>query len=322
MYYNYPNSYPQYGMAGYTYPTQPMVKGTQVLTQDQINYLRHKVDNKVQITQEDALRSRCTHKDINGVLTLEPEGQDGSVARCTICGAVFDTKQIPQQTLQEAIATVTDCLQQTKTWWLDIPPEVAKDYMTILPLLEKLPYLYNVATDHWNRAMSNSYLQPVNASYGAGFNAVDSIIATGMVPMNPIYGGYQQPMYQQQAPMYQQQPQPQVAPQYAAPYGQAQPMPQMQQPVQNPMGGMVAPQQYYQPAFPVAPSGNVFGYEGTQTVQPQPMTQVQPQAYQQAPMGAPVAPQPQAQPQQAVQTPVAPPTAPAEVPTVEKKFNL
>lgn len=307
MYQNYPYG----GMMGYAYPNQQMPKGVQILTQDQINMLRRNVNDRIQITQEDALRARCTHKDINGVMTLVPDENEKGLVRCTICGAVFNSEPIAPGTLQEAINTVSDCLQQTKTYWLDIPADVAKDYMTIIPLLTKLPRLYNIATEHFNRASNYAYVQPVNQAFG-GFNAVDSVIATGMSPyMNPYMMGYQQP-YMQQPMMGGYQPQPQVAPQYQ-PAPQAAPAPVQQQMMNAP----------YQPNF------NVFGYEGGMQ-QPAPAyngyQQVQPQVVAQpAPMGAPaqapVAPQtaPAAPAEQAA---IPTPTAPAEIPTVNKQFTL
>lgn len=312
---------------GYNYQPQPVKPPTQPITPEMMKQLNAKSEiNQIALTQDDMIRSSCTHKHpVTGAIALEP--LTNGRHRCLICGDEFDVNQYDDNEVKQAVDIVKNILQQTKMYWYDINPEICKDYMPMIKLLDNVSRLYNIALDHFDRINGSASMIPTNNSYG-GFAAVDSVIAQGVVPnyygmpVAPGYGGYPQPNYG--APAYLQQPQayPQAAPNVA---------PNPQQSVYGMNYGPIG-------------TGNAFGYEASpqvpvaqtpmysqqQNVMPnfgafQP--QVQNTVVQQNPQ-APVAPMPQAQSamptQQAPQVPVpsqpvAPPTEPA---TVEKKFSL
>ena len=82
------NNYPMNQQVGTQVINRPVPKSTQPLTAEEINQLRAKT-TKIdwQVTMEDVLKSKCTHKDKNGASTLinNPDG----TSHCTICGADF-----------------------------------------------------------------------------------------------------------------------------------------------------------------------------------------------------------------------------------------
>lgn len=182
--------YPQPGMQ---YAQRPQAKMTQTLTPEQIKQLKNNGGTfNLHISQTDMWRAICTHKE-NGNIVLVENG-DGTVT-CPICGATFSIVSSDQQTVQDAAKIVSDVLQTIKTMYLDIPEEMATQYFQILPLLEKMPQLYNIAMSNFNKYDNPNQMQAGNSMYG--FNALNAIT-------NPAFG-MGMPMYQPQ-PGYQQQP--------------------------------------------------------------------------------------------------------------------
>lgn len=278
----------QYGQFGFAQQPQQAIKPVQPLTQDEINHLRNKVNDmiNVSLTEDEILKAKCTHKDKNGQMTLfplNPNAPENGDVYCEICGATFNVNPINDETCENAIAVIKNVLQQTKTLWTDIPVSVATDYMVVEPLLGKTMKFYKVASEHFNRANNGTTIQQMGMNngyaYGNPFDAANAL-ANGMPyyyggPQGPM--GYQQPMGPQ--PVYGQQ-----APQ-GAPVGYQQPM-YPQQPV-APMGyqqPMYNQPQYQAPMPGVGMGGNPFGVEVTQPPAAQPV--VAPQAT--APVAQPV----------------------------------
>lgn len=263
----YMGGYPQYPQYA-QYQPRPQAKGYQPLSAEQIKDLRSKVENiDWRVSQEQLNRSICTHKE-NGQLTLSECG-DGTV-KCSICGAKFHLNQFNKQDVTEATNHMLDILQNIKTIYGDIPPALAQNFFQIIPLLEKVPAMYDVAANNFD---SYDNPQGANGVYYNGYQP-NSFAVIGQM-MNP-YGYMNQPMagyYQQPAPV-QPQPAGQVGygnPFVAAPaYGQPQPM------AQAPMAPQFAPQQ-----MPMAPDAGAIPMMNNMNMQ-------QPQQMPQQP--APVAP--------------------------------
>lgn len=245
----------------------PSPKRMNVLTTDEIEKLTRQ-DNKfsLALTETDKARAACNHRTADGTgFSLVDDVRDGvPVVRCTICGYEFEPLgNLDDQELKAATRTIVNILNAIKMTYVDLDPTVARQYFQIIPLIDKIPDLYKLA--------SANYAKHENAMGGYGYNT-NGNNTIGM--FNYIMGflGGQQP---QGYNPYAQQAQPGFNPyqQGYNPYGTA--------PGYNP---------YAQPAQSQQPQGQPQGYtaqtNGFQTT------------YGAAPQGqsAPQAQQPQGQP--------------------------
>lgn len=285
------NFYPmtQYNTGyGYAAP-RPQARNTQPLTKEQIEKLKQNSNAfSLKIDQEDIWRGICTHKEKNGHSALVRD-EDGS-ERCLICGAKFNMYDASKKEVEDITKKVVDVLQTVKTLYVDASEELVSHYFQLLPLIEKIPQIWELAVNNFSKY--ESMPDQVN-QFGprlSGFDMMNRILTPyGGMPQQPYgYAPQYNPAPQQYD--YNMQPQPQTAPQYN--YGYQQPMAQpMADPYNNPMA-------YGAPA-PVSPQAPV---PGTIPAAPQPMV-------------APTAPE------AAVQPPTAPANPQGEV-QQQATFNV
>ena len=248
----YPNNMGGYAPSGYVQQPIAVQKPKNVLTPEEIKTIRQKGDKfSLGLTEEESLRGICFHKDENGMETLRDNG-DGTVT-CTICGHTFDPLQnCTQEDIQMYVDNITDVLQTIKLLYIDMPSEAAREYFQIIPLIQKVPKLFKIASDNFNRHENyNGY------RYNGAPNTINlyqmlssGAISPGFAQQGYMPQGYPQQPYQQQGFMNQGYPQQGYAP--------------IQQPYQmqtNGFGGYgTAPvQQGYQPVT------TGFGYTPNQT---------------------------------------------------------
>lgn len=233
------------------YAPQQIPQYTQPLPLERIRAMKKGGNTKftVVLTPEEKDIGICTHKDPdkNNEFSLI-ENTDGTHS-CYICGETFTIATYSREDVESAVSVINDILQNIKTFYLDMPATVASEYMTIIPLIKKIPHLYEYAINNFNKYDVGLH-NPVGGQNA--FGILNNIMAPGaMMPgmyNQPVYGGMQYPMgnpygmNQPQMPnqygMYQQQQQ------MGNPYGQP--------PVGgNPfaMGGGI-PQQPQQPQQP------------------------------------------------------------------------
>ena len=279
----YNNTIGNYGPSGYMQQPVTNPKTQNVLTPEEIKSLRKNVDKfTLALSQDEALRGVCFHRDENGFETLQENG-DGTYT-CSVCGYKFDPKQnCTEDKLQEYVKDIIDVLQTIKLLYSDMTPDMAREYFTIIPLIEKVPRLFKIASDNFARHENyNSY------RYNG---APNTISLYHMLNNGSLNNMYQQPMmgqgYVNVPPMGQQPVQNQYPQSNGFGYGMATP------PVGTPAG---TPGGYQ-------PTTTGFGYVPNQTnINNQP-TGTLPQnnvAYApQAPLASPT-----------VQQPIAPVTAP------------
>lgn len=273
---------------GMPQPYQPPVpKMTQILTAEEVKELRNKNGSfSINVDPIELKKSLCVHRAGGAFATIQ--NSDGVSVDCTICGENF----IPIYTndmneIESAVKKVTDILNTIKMAYVDLPPEMGREFMPIIALLSKIKGLYAIAINDLNK-YTNFQADVNNGSgYGNAFTNLNMVVG-GM----PQYGygyGYAQP----QPAMYGYGQQ--VPPQFG--YGQ-QPMPGMYDPnqqmgysaqvaAQNMAPGVAPqaqPQGYY--GSPVPPAQNPF-YVGSMPAVPQ-----QPGFPTTPAMGAPQAPQP------------------------------
>ena len=245
----YPNNMGGYAPSGYVQQPIPVQKSKNVLTNEEIKSIRQNGDSfSLGLTADESLRGICFHKDENGVETLRDNG-DGTVT-CTICGHRFDPLQnCTQEDIQMYVDNITDVLQTIKLLYIDMPTEAAREYFQIIPLIQKIPKLFKIASDNFNRHENyNGY------RYNGAPNTINlyQMLSSGAISPGFAQQGYMPNGYAQQP--YQAYPQQG----YGAPIQQ--PYQQMQA---NPFGGYgTAPMQ---PQGGYQPTTTGFGYTPNQT---------------------------------------------------------
>lgn len=234
-----------YAPAGYNYAPQQQQapKYTNPLTMEEIKMLRQKGEKfTLGLTQEEQLRGVCFHRDQNGETLVE--NPDGTV-RCTICGHVFDpVNGLTKDELEAAVAGVTDILQTIKMLYLDMPEEAAREYFQIIPLINKIPQLYERAAENFSR---HENINNFRFNGAPSASLLYNMLGSGSFNPTMGMGGFQQqPMMGQPAmgQPYMNQPiygQPQMM-------GQQMGQPMMGQQVQGSNGfGYTNPPTGYQP---------------------------------------------------------------------------
>ena len=221
---------------------QQVQKFSNALTNEEIEMLTKATSKfSLNMTNEQRLRGICNHRTADGMGDAIVRDDITGALRCQICGYTF--RQVdPNMTadeIKDTISQVIDLLQTTKLMFIDMPAESAREYYQIIPLLEKLPELFEIAAKNMTKHEAYGWnVKNPNMSAYSMFQNLSNIYGNGA-----FMGGMGAPM--------QGNP-------YAAPY-QAQPTPQ---PMQGnpyaaaPMGGMPYANPY------AAPQSNGFVMTG------------------------------------------------------------
>lgn len=220
-------------MGGYMYQgmAQPVQKFNNPLTPEQIKKLQQKGEQfSLTITEEEWLRGVCNHRNAEGTgdtLVFDPLTGE---ARCTICGYKFKPIEpdVSFDDIKQDVERIVDILQTIKLMYIDLPPAAAKEYFQIIPLIDKIPQLFEFATKNFTKHETYNW-QYNNRNMGtmSMFNNLQSMFSNGMVGApygQPMANPYQTPMqqpyeanafgypgasvmpnpaFQQQPPMYQ-----------------------------------------------------------------------------------------------------------------------
>ena len=196
---------------------QQQTKQMNVLTADEIQTLM-KQENKftLALTQTEKLKAACNHRRADGLGDSLVENPDGTVS-CQICGYTFkpvDPATSGEEYLNAAVAEIVDILQTVKMLWIDVDPQVLREYSQVLPLIEKLPQLYQIAVKNYsNHENYNSWAYAgKNMSTLQMFSMLSGLLAGAGTPNQQQFTAapqgapnYGQPMY---GYGYGQQPQP------------------------------------------------------------------------------------------------------------------
>lgn len=203
-FYNQNNMYNPGFMGGAVYNPQPVKpKMTNPLTAEERDAL--KVDNSftLTVTPAEMAAAVCTHKDASkGEFSIVPNA-DGTCT-CSICHTTFNPNIVDDATVNQACELVLNCLETIKLMNLDANPELIRGYFQMIPFLKKMPQLWKLSNNSFNRYNAQAPVQQAtgNVSY---FNALN-MLQNPTVPMAQPYGynyGFQQPMMGQ--PMMPQQ---------------------------------------------------------------------------------------------------------------------
>jgi hypothetical protein len=157
---NFQGQQPQYVPQGtgawYNGNSNPNISPKQPnnLSQEEIQKLLQKENQfSLQITEMEKLRGICNHRRADGMGDALVEDPVTGVCRCQICG--YEFKPIDAQTSQEdlsnSVANVLDILQTIKLLYINMPKEAGREYWQIIPLIEKIPKLFEYAVKDYSK---------------------------------------------------------------------------------------------------------------------------------------------------------------------------
>lgn len=197
----------------YTPPQQPH-KIQNILTPDEIAHLvKDKNQFSLALTQEEKLKACCNHQWTDKNIDALVEDQTDGRVVCQICGYKFkplDAYTTTKESLQAAVDDILDVLQTIKLIYFDLDGTVAREYFQIIPLIERIPGLFDIASKNYakHESVMPWATNGKNMSTMQAFAMLSSMLNGGGAP-NPAM--YQQQPYGYQGAYYQQ-PQPGVNP--------------------------------------------------------------------------------------------------------------
>lgn len=140
---------------GYQYnPNQVMpTKQSSTLSQEDYQKLMRKENQfSLGLTEIEMLRGICNHRTQDGTQDTLVQGPDGKV-RCTVCGYEFMPvdSQTSKEDIEEATQLMVDFLQTIKLLYIDMPVQTQREYFQIIPLIEKVPQLFELAVKNFSK---------------------------------------------------------------------------------------------------------------------------------------------------------------------------
>lgn len=177
------------------------------LTQEEIQKLMQKENSfSLVVTETEKLRATCNHRlyapDANGKTDAITEDPVTGVCRCAICGYEFSPIDYSTNadTLKTAVNDVLDILQTIKLIYVDMPDDVAREYYVIIPLIERIPQLFERAVKNYSKYDNqNPYgFNNRNMNIVQLFNMMSGYLSGQPMPQQPMQqpmgNPYQQPM--------------------------------------------------------------------------------------------------------------------------------
>lgn len=197
----------QYGapqMGGYQFQGQQVQKVMNVLTDAEIKELQQSTSQfSLGLTERESLQAACNHRSADGTQDTLVFDQATGIARCTICGYEFRPiePEVSYDTIKEAADRIVDILQTIKIMYTELPGPAAREYFQIIPLIGKVPQLFEFAAKNFAKHEYNAWnYNNRNMGGAAMFQNLNNMFGASMNM------GMQQPQYN----AYAQQPNAQV----------------------------------------------------------------------------------------------------------------
>ena len=214
----------QMGMGGYFYNpqmVQQQPKVMNVLSDEEIKTLQQTANQfSLGLTEKEMLQAACNHRVADGSHDSLVFDSLTGIARCTICG--YEFRPVDENTsiedIKDASLRIVDILQTIKLLYTDLPANAAREYFQIIPLIMKVPQLFEFAAKNFAKHEFNTWqynnqnmggiamLQNLGAMFGAGQPTAQPAFQQPMMgqPQPQMMAGYPQAAYPNMAP---QQPQ-------------------------------------------------------------------------------------------------------------------
>lgn len=178
-------------VAGQTFNgVQPQnIKFTQPLTKDEAAELtKSDAMFSLKVTSQEINRGLCTHKypGTNKFSIAETKDGTGDVV-CTICGARLNPDDLTHEKVEQIVKDFKNVMECCKLMYVNIPETVVRQLFTILPFVDKIPKLYDIAVENYSRfAPSASSTQDVYMQNNGLFNSFREITNGGTMGY-PMY---------------------------------------------------------------------------------------------------------------------------------------
>lgn len=168
-----------------------MPKINNVLTADEIKELQQQRSQfSLGLTKKESLQAACNHRTPDGMQdTLVFDNVTG-MATCTICGYQFRPieAEATYETIKDASDRLIDILQTIKIMYTDLPADAAREYFQIIPLIGKVPQLFEFAAKNFAKHEYN----------GWSYNNHNMGGIAMLQNLSTMFGGGMQPQFQQQ----------------------------------------------------------------------------------------------------------------------------
>ena len=184
-------------MGGYQFngmAPQATMKVQNVLSEAEIKELQSTASQfSLGLTDREMLQAACNHRSADGssdTLVIDPKT---GLCRCTICGYEFKPvdSDTSYESIKEACDRITDLLQTIKIMYTDLPAQAAREYFPIIPLIGKIPQLFQFAAKCFAKHEYNGWSFNQQSMAGAAmYQNLSNIFGAGMQPMqNPAFAG-------------------------------------------------------------------------------------------------------------------------------------
>ena len=164
---------------GYNYqqPAQPPVFN-QLLTADEMQKLQKNPNLfSTKLTEEEYLRSICTHKDHQNHITLEQ--QPNGKYRCSICQEEFNLIDLntSKEEIEATCNNLYDLMQSIKTYYGNAP-EALREFYLMIGFLPKIKSMWEVAKTYFDKTTGNYGGLTMNNDQ-SGFAVLSNIFGNG-----------------------------------------------------------------------------------------------------------------------------------------------
>ena len=194
---NQTNPYMMNGAFNYNGYNEPQPKIMNNLTPEEIKMLQqNRSQFSLGLTEKETLQAGCNHRLPDGSgdsLTFDP---DTGIARCTICGYEFRPVEPDAtfETIKDSADRIVDILQTIKIMYTDLPRDAAREYFQIIPLIEKVPELFQFAAKTFAKHSYNAWNYNNSNMNGVQmFNQLNNLFGGGGFGYQP-QPNFQQPM--------------------------------------------------------------------------------------------------------------------------------
>lgn len=165
------------------------------------------------LNEIDVIRGFCNHRSEDGMsdtLTNEPDG----TVKCWVCNYKFSPvdPSLTKEDVQDSVNLINDILQTIKLLFVDMPVSAQREFFQIIPLLDKVPQLFELATRNFSKHENfNAWgYKGANMNTMNMFNMLSGVLGgAGMGPQtgmgmsnpqsysnmpNPVFGAFGTPV--------------------------------------------------------------------------------------------------------------------------------